>query len=179
VAPSYTCSSGDGRCDPLRDLPRPSSQTGPLSPQRHDVDVEAGYAEFADLWSAETADELHQVLVLRASYRRSADSFEPFQLFAKHHLTEPATSLITATLLLTDPRWRNGVGQFARQIADADILDPDALDLLAETFVAADEFVYWQVPDSWFGDGSIEIDLTDGSHPGSPRRGPQPPGVDF
>ena len=93
-----------------------------MSPQRHDVDVEAGFAEFADLWSAETADELHQVLVLRAAYRRSADAFEPFLLFAKHHLTEPTTSLITAMLLLTDSRWRNGVGQLARQIADADAI---------------------------------------------------------
>jgi hypothetical protein len=137
-----------------------------MSPQRHDVDVDVAFAEFAELWSAETADQLHQILVLHAPYRRSADSFEPFQLLAKHHRTEPATSLITATLLLTDPRWRNGVGQLARQIADGDILEPDALDLLAESFLSADEFVYWRVPDSWFGDDGIEIDLTHGGDPG-------------
>lgn len=137
-----------------------------MSPKRHDVDVDVAFAEFADLWSAETADQLHQILVLHAPSRRSADSFEPFQLLAKHHRTEPATSLTTATLLLTDLRWRNGVGQLARQIADGDILEPDALDLLAETFLSADEFVYWRVPAAWFGDDDIEIDLTHGSDPG-------------
>lgn len=154
-----------GRIDVLLDPSRSSSQTGSMSRQRHDVDTAAAFAEFADLWSAETADELHQILVVRAPYRRSADSFEPFQLLAKHHQSEPDTSLVTATLLLTDRRWRNGVGQLVRQIADSNILEPAALDLLAETFVAADEFVYWQVPDSWFGDDSIVIDLTEGSDP--------------
>jgi hypothetical protein len=124
------------------------------------VDPDEGAREFVELWSAPTADALHRVLVLHQPIRRSADVYEPFALLEKHHDAEPASSVVTATLLLTDRRWRKGVGQLVRRIADATtILDQEQLDLLAHAFLAADEALYWQVPDDWFSDDDIIIDL--------------------
>jgi hypothetical protein len=124
-----------------------------------EVDPDAGFAEFVDLWAAATADDLHRVLALSLPVRRSADAFEPFQLLVKHHEIEPDASIVTAMLLLTARRWRNGVSQLARRIAEADILDASELNLLAETFVAADDAVYWAVPDHWLGDEVIVIEI--------------------
>ena len=123
------------------------------------ADPDEGAREFVELWSAPTADSLHRVLVLHQPIRSSADASEPFSLLEKHHEAEPASSVVTATLLLTDRRWRKGVGQLVRRIADSTILDQDQLDLLARTFLAADKALYWQVPDDWFGDDYIVIDL--------------------
>jgi hypothetical protein len=132
---------------------------------RHEVDPKDGLAELTDLWSAETPGDLHRVLVLYPPIRRSADAFEPFQLLAKHHETEPGSSIVTAVLLLTDRRWSKGVGQLVRRIEQADILQPAELDLLAETFAASDGAVYWEVPEDWFGEGGVVIDLDPGGPP--------------
>lgn len=117
--------------------------------------------EVVGLWSAETADDLHRILALYPPIRRSADAFEPFALLQKHHETEPSTSAVTAMLLVTDRRWRGGVGQLVRRIAESEILDEEQLDLFARTFLAVDDAVYWQVPDEWFGDDVIVIELGD------------------
>lgn len=126
---------------------------------RHQVDPQDGLAELSDLLSAETAADLHRVLVLYPPIRRSADAFEPFQLFVKHHETESDGSIVTAVLLLTDRRWGKGAGQLVRRIEQADILQPAELDLLAETFVASDGTVCWEVPEDWFGEGGVVIGL--------------------
>ncbi len=123
------------------------------------ADPDEGAREFVELWSAPTAAALHRVLVLHQPIRSSADAFEPFSLLEKHHQAEPESSVVTATLLLTDRRWRTGVGQLARRIADATILDQEQLDLLARAFLVADEALYWQVPDDWFSDDELIIDL--------------------
>lgn len=123
------------------------------------ADPDEGAREFVELWSAPTAAALHRVLVLHQPIRSSADAFEPFSLLEKHHQAEPKSSVVTATLLLTDRRWRTGVGQLARRIADATILDQEQLDLLARAFLVADEALYWPVPDDWFSDDDIIIDL--------------------
>ena len=122
------------------------------------ADPDEGAREFVELWSAPTADALHRILVLHQPIRRSADVYEPFSLLEKHHEAEPTSSVVTAMLLLTDRRWGKGVGQLVRRIADAMILEQEQLDLLARAFLAADEALYWQVPDDWFGDGHV-IDL--------------------
>jgi hypothetical protein len=78
-----------------------------------------------------------------------------------------------------------GVGNLVRRIAESDILSADELDLLAQTFLAAGDAVYWQVPEEWFGDDSFEIviDVADGDEPGNgvdsadgeePAAAPQP-----
>ncbi len=123
------------------------------------ADPDEAAHEFVELWSAPTAAALHRVLVLHQPIRSSADAFEPFSLLEKHHKAEPKSSVVTATLLLTDRRWRTGAGRLARRIADATILDQEQLDLLARAFLAADEALYWQVPDDWFSDDDIIIDL--------------------
>ena len=115
------------------------------------------FAEFFDLWTADTTDDLHRVLVLHQPMRSSSDWFEPYQLLAHHHKSEPHTSTVTATLLLTDSRWRKGVWRLVRRIADSGMIDVADLDMLATTFVVADDHVYWEIPDSWFGDESVEI----------------------
>jgi hypothetical protein len=127
-----------------------------------------------ELWSAATADELHRVLVLFPPARKSADAFEPFALCRKHHESDPAGSLATAVLLLTDRRWRNGAAQLVRRIADSGILDSDELDLLARTFLAAGDAVYWRVPDEWLDD-TFEVELADnraGDRNDVPAEGP-------
>lgn len=127
-----------------------------MRPVLRPADPAAGLAELVDLWTAPNADALHRVLVLRPAGRRWGDAFEPFALLQQHHASEPESSLTTATLLLTDRRWRDGVSRLVRHIADSSILDAEQLDLLARTFIAADDAVYWQVPDEWFA-GGLEI----------------------
>ncbi|MEO6123415.1 MAG: hypothetical protein ABIR32_06865 [Ilumatobacteraceae bacterium] len=126
---------------------------------RRPVDPMDGLGELAALWGATSADELHRVLVLRPVIRRSVDAHEPFGLLAKHHEIEPETSVVTAMLLLTDPRWRDGVPQLVRRIEDEAILDDEALDLLARTFISGDKALYWVLPDDWFGGAELSIDL--------------------
>ena len=134
--------------------------------QTHD-DADDHFQEFADLWTAETAEDLHWVLALQQPFRSSADRFEPYSLLRKHHKSEPHTSTVTAILLLTDMRWRKGVGKLVNRIAESEMIDADDLDQLATTFITAGDYVYWEVPESWFGDESIVISIeceTDGAN---------------
>lgn len=130
-------------------------------PRQPLVDADEGFRELFDLWSAPTGDALHRVLVLHQLIRSSADAHEPFMLLQKHHETEPATSLVTALLLLTDMRWRKGASHLVRRIADCGILDAEQLDVLSRSFLMADDALYWQVPDEWLSGHEIAIALDD------------------
>jgi len=129
------------------------------------ADPDNGLGELLALWSAPNADALHRVLVLRPPVRGSTDAFEPFALLQRHHQSEPESSLITALLLLTDRRWRNGVDRLVRRIADSPILDAEQVDVLARTFIAAANAVYWRVPDEWFDGGEQILINRDGAEP--------------
>jgi hypothetical protein len=119
-------------------------------------------AEFFDLWTAATTDDLRRILVLYPPMRRTADAFEPFVLLSKHHEIDPAGSAVTAMLMVTDIRWRDGTGRLIRQIEQSGMVDDGALDLLAEAFLAAGDALFWEVPDEWFGDEIvIAIDEAD------------------
>jgi hypothetical protein len=109
-------------------------------------------AEFFDLWTAETTDDLRRILVLYPPLRRTADALEPFVLLSKHHEKDPAGSPVTTMLMVTDIRWRDGAGRLIRRIEQSGIVDDRALDLLAEAFLAAGDALFWDVPDGWFGD---------------------------
>jgi hypothetical protein len=122
-------------------------------------DSDGLFTEFFDLWTADTADDLHRVLALHQPIRSSSDWTEPYQLLARHNKSEPHTSTVTATLLLTDSRWRKGVGQLVRHIAESGMIDAADLDMVAITFVTADDHVYWEIPESWFGDESLVIHI--------------------
>lgn len=111
------------------------------------------------LLSAGNADALHQLLVLHQPIRREADATVPMYLLGKHHETEPSTSVVTAMLLLTDRRWRDGSGRLVRRIEQSGFVAPDELDLLGHAYVAADAYVFWRVPDEWLGTFVVEIDL--------------------
>lgn len=128
---------------------------------RPSADPEACLGELVSLWTAASADVLHRVLVLHPYGRESSDAFEPIALLTKHHATEPGTSVATATLLLTDRRWRGGVGQLVRGIADSGLLTPEQLDAMALAFLAADRYVYWPVPDAWFTAESVALVIRD------------------
>lgn len=125
----------------------------------HDDDSGDLSTEFFNLWTAETADDLHRVLALYQPIRSSSDWFEPYQLLTKHNKSEPHTSTVTAMLLLTDSRWRKGVSRLVRRIADSGMIDGADLDMIAMTFVTADDHVYWEIPESWFGDESVVIHI--------------------
>lgn len=125
----------------------------------YDNDSDDLFTEFFNLWTADTANDLHRVLALYQPIRSSSDWTEPYQLLAQHNKSEPHTSTVTATLLLTDARWRKGVGQLVRHIADSGMIDVADLDMLAITFVTADDHVYWEIPGSWFGDESVAIHI--------------------
>jgi len=125
------------------------------------ADPEVCLGELVSLWTAAGADALHRVLVLQPGGRNSADAFEPMGLFTKHHASEPGTSEATAMLLLTDQRWRGGVGQLVRLIADSGLLTDEQLDGLAIEFLAADRYVYWPVPDAWFTAESVALVVSD------------------
>lgn len=114
-------------------------------------------AEFFDLWTAETADDLRRVLVIHPPIRRSANDFEPFLLLSKHHDIDPAGSVVNAMLLVTDPRWSGAAGSLARRIEESGMVADDELDLLAEAFLAADDALYWAMPDDWFSEEGIVI----------------------
>lgn len=120
-------------------------------------DPEDSGTEFFDLWSAETTDDVRRILVLHPPMRRTADAFEPFALLSKHHELDPTGSAETAMLMVTDSRWRDGVGNLVRRIEQSGFLGDDQLDLLAEAFLAADDALYWTVPDDWFSEEGIVI----------------------
>ncbi|MDP9334361.1 MAG: hypothetical protein M3Q30_13815, partial [Actinomycetota bacterium] len=126
---------------------------------RRGFDVDLVQEEFVLLLSAGNADALHQLLVLREPFRRESDATVPMYLLEKHHETEPSTSVVTAMLLLTDRRWRDGTGRLARRIEEAGLLPADELDLLGRAYVAADAYVFWRVPGEWLGTLVVEIEL--------------------
>lgn len=126
---------------------------------RRGADPDEGLSEVLALWTAENAEALHQVLVLHPPVRQSSDAFEPMALLQKHHATEPATSATTAMLLLTDRRWQGGVSHLIRRIAESGILDEKELDFLASMFLAADDAVFWPIPDGWFSGETVSIAL--------------------
>lgn len=117
------------------------------------VDPDDGLQELFDLWSAPTADALHRGLVLHQPVRGSADALEPFALV---HRSITNRAGVLADHRGADPD-RSSVGERAwrlvRRIADSGIFDADQLDLLARTFLAADDAIYWQSPDDGGPDG--------------------------
>ena len=64
----------------------------------YDDDSDGLFTEFYNLWTADTADDLHSVLALYQPIRSSSDWFEPYQLLARHNKSESHTSTVTATL---------------------------------------------------------------------------------
>ena len=127
---------------------------------RH-IDPEDGFAELLDLWSAESADDLHRVLVLHWPVRRFAEASEPLALLGKHHKANPDGVDVTALLLLTDRRWQPSAGQLVRRVAESGLVDDDGLDGLAEIFLNAGPAIFWPVPDEWFSSDEIVIELGD------------------
>jgi hypothetical protein len=121
------------------------------------VDPNEGLQEAANLWLAECADDLRRVLVLHPPIRQSTDAGEALWLLEKFRATEPDTIVQTAVLLLTDPRWKGACGQVVRGIESRDLLEDAHLDLLARTFLAADDAVYWTMPDQWFEGGAVIV----------------------
>jgi hypothetical protein len=121
------------------------------------VDPNEGLHEAANLWLAESADDLRRVLVLHPPIRLSTAAGEALGLLEKFRATEPDTIVQTAVLLLTDRRWKGTCGQVIRGIESRDLLEDEDLDLLATTFLAADDAVYWAVPDEWFEGGAVIV----------------------
>lgn len=123
--------------------------------------------EMLALSDAATIDEFHRRIVLFPPLKRSqSDAFEPACLFLHYHQNQRRGAATSALLLVTDNRWRNATGRIMNTIAASALIDEEDLDLLAQSFLAADRCVYWQAPEEWFEDGT-EILLEDTTHPGS------------
>jgi len=131
-----------------------------------DVEVAAEWTPLDDLVALHTAgdaDELHRRLLLSSDAGGSpGDAFEPWCLLSHFHDDDPDGAIDTAMLLLTDRRWRNATGRLIRRIEDSELVPADHLELLAQTFLAADAQVYWEAPGDWFGGPAIVIDLGQG-----------------
>ena len=54
-------------------------------------------------------------------------------------------------------RWRKGLSQLVRRIDESGCVDAVDLDELAESFLAADQVLYWVVPEDWFGGQEILV----------------------
>lgn len=136
------------------------------------------------LHTADDAGELHRrLLCFAGGGGNEADAFEPWCLFHHVHAEEPEGAVVTALLLLTDGRWRNATGRLVRQIEESGLVPDDQLDLLAQTFLAADQQVYWEAPGDWFTGPTIVLDpgdtgvpcaveVIEDDEPGDPEDGP-------
>lgn len=90
---------------------------------------------FSALHEAKTREELWSVLLTPHGIRTSSAWEEPFLLFGRFHRDDPSDATITALLVCTDTRWRNGATRLIRQLADSGMLDDTALDDLAGSFL--------------------------------------------
>lgn len=119
------------------------------------------------LSDAATIDEFHRrIVLLPPAARNQADAFEPVCLFRHHHQNDRRGAASSALLLVTDSRWRNATGRIMNTIAETACIDEEDLDLLAQTFLAADRCVYWQAPEEWLEDG-LEIVVEDSTDSGT------------
>ena len=65
-----------------------------------------------------------------------------------------------------------------RRIAESAILSDEELDLLAQTFLSAGDAVYSRVPDEWFGDDAIEIEIGPAPQQGAANAAIDPDRID-
>jgi len=123
-------------------------------------------ADLEALLSATTPDELHHVLVLGWPAAVVREPSAPLSWLRRVHRESPADIETTAVLLVTDVRCRSIGAELLAGLEKTGQLSAEVLDLLAETFVSADEFVYWECPDEWFQDGVLVLLDPSGSDAG-------------
>jgi len=123
--------------------------------------------EMVALMQAESLDELYRRLVLWPPVRRKGwDALEGWCLFHKFHQHDQDGAATTAVLLVTDSRWHRAAGRLLEQITESGLVPAQHLDLLAESFVAAERRLYWEAPDDWFTGPEIVIEFGgDGPEP--------------
>lgn len=95
-------------------------------------------------------DGLYRMLIADRGRGIDTDWREPLALFREHHAGGVAGAEFTALLLCTDDRWWKAAGRLVRALADTGLLDADALDALADTFLQSDR-VTVTVLASWAG----------------------------
>lgn len=93
---------------------------------------------FFDLREAATPEELWAVLLVPHGYRSSSVWSEPYALFRRLHEDDRTDAVTTALLLCTDYRWRKATHHLIHELEESDLLAEQALDLLAECFLASD-----------------------------------------
>lgn len=109
---------------------------------------------------ASSADELHRHLVLRRPGMRETDVFLAITTLRHVHGQNSSGVGESVVLIATDPRWQAVGHPLMQAIEDADLVDDEVLDVVAEAFVRAGDAVYWQCPDEWFdSDSSIKIEI--------------------
>lgn len=133
-------------------------------------------ADLGALLAATDADSLHRALVLHPPALQEREPLIAIGLFRSAHDCDAAGAVVTAMLLMTDSRWSATARSLAIAIEATAIVPGDDLDLLAQTFVLAEESIYWSCPSEWFDgpeivvaidDDATEADLTRGDDDGS------------
>lgn len=107
-------------------------------------------ADGRELVIDDALDGLHRMLIAEPGRGVVTGWRAPLALFRDHHDGGAAGAEFSALLLCTDERWWKAAGRLVRALAGTGLLDDDALDALADTFLHSDR-VTVTVLASWAG----------------------------
>jgi len=116
--------------------------------------------EWAELWGAETPQELWKVLV-RGCRQRTPNHPEATSLFRKHHGEGQDGAYDSALLICTHRRWERCTARVIADITASGLLGEEDLNRLAHTFLWEDTVPY-DYPARWVGSKLLEIDTESG-----------------
>ena len=125
------------------------------------VSPEERWAELERLHGCGSPDDLHRALVLYRPAVFERETSMAIAWFRTAHRLDSTRRSQTAALLATDPRCKTIARPLMQHMTQLELIEPDELDVLAETFVRADRHLYWRCPEEWFDGPAIEIALDD------------------
>lgn len=123
-----------------------------------------------ELHRADSVEQLWTVLVTPHGIRSSAMWEEPYGLFRRFHEDDSENAEMTAALLCTDHRWRNGTHLLIDHLARSGLLSDAALDQMARWFLEDDLLVTAELD---VDDDTTSVGASDGEF--LVRRGIPPP----
>lgn len=109
-------------------------------------------ADLTELMEASSHRELQRLMVLRVPSTSEVETLLALSLFTRANAAGTDDAPATAILMATDPRWKSISRQVMQMIEDHQLLPDSELDLIAQTLIAADQWLYWECPPDWFDD---------------------------